>query len=289
MGIIKIRKDSMRRQYYRILLISALSFLLLYVFSDQALAQNGAAEVGVFEPFQVSPGSTVQVPVSIKGVEGLYGVDFTLKFDPEIIQIQDIDPTMDGIQSSLGDFLDPGLLLFNTADNEAGLLRFTMAQYNPSEPKSGSGNLLVITFKGVATGESPLEIIEVSLSTREGEEIASKSVSGSVLVKNDAPTQAVTYAVVSQPTSLVMLNTFTPTATYTAVPTATPRPIMTSSLSAEQPETGGVLIEQNTVNENGTGVPFLVENWWLLPVLLLVVVVIGIFGYRKITRDNKGS
>jgi len=279
----------MRRLDFRIFTASVLTIIVLFLISSTTNAQTTPAEVGVFEPFQVSPGSTIQVPVSIRGVKELYGVDFTLEFDSNLLQVVDADPVMEGVQAGLGDFLDPGLLLFNIVDNQAGTIRFTMAQYNPSEAKSGSGNLVVVTFEGVALGESPLEISAVSLATREGEEIESIGVSGSLVVSQDASTQAVTYTVLKQPTGLMVIKTETPAPVLTPSPSATLTSIISITEQVDEMNSNAEETEEINVREQGTDVPFLVSNWWLLLVMLLVVITIGILGFTKITRDSKGS
>jgi hypothetical protein len=213
-------------------------------------------------------------------------VDITLRFDPTIIRVQDIDPVMDGIQSGLGKFLDPGLLLFNYADNQSGMLQFAMAQYSPSEAKSGSGILLVVTFEGVAAGESALEMSEVSLATREGEEIVSKAVSNTLIVLQGAPTQSSTYPVELQPTGLLVIETYTPVPTITPYPTATSTQSMMAPIQSNQ-SVGGQSADPSADLELKT--PFLVRNWWILVLLLATVLLGGVFGYRKISQENKGS
>jgi len=279
----------MRTSFYRILLSILTALFFSASISGYTFAQNAPAEVGVFDSYEVAPGATVQVPVSIRGVEGLYGVDVTLTFDPARVQVQDADAAMEGVQAALGNFLDPGLLLFNIVDNQAGTVRFTMAQYNPSEPKSGSGILLVITFSGVTPGESPLTVSAVSLSNREGEEIPSQGVNGSLVVNEGAPTQAATFPVVLQPTGLVVLKTFTPTPTYAPVPTATPQPTSTPVLSAPASSGQELTAQSETSPTNAASTPFLVRNWWIVLLLLLVVGLLGFFGYKKISRESKGN
>ncbi len=279
----------MRNSSYWITVSILIALFLSGSIFGSTFAQSSPAEVGVFDSYEVAPGATVQVPVSIRGVDGLYGVDFTLTFDPDRVQVEDADAAMEGVQAALGNFLDPGLLLFNIADNQAGTLHFTMAQYNPSEAKSGSGILLVITFTGIAPGESPLTMSAVSLSNREGEEIPSRGVNSSLVINEGAPTQAATFPVVLQPTGLVVLKTFTPTPTYTPVPTATPQPTSTSALSATDTSGEALTQQGETSSSNATSTPFLVRNWWLVLLLLLVVILFGYFGYKKISHESKGN
>lgn len=244
-------------------------------------AQGDTAELGVFDSVEVAPGAVVQVPVSVRYVQELYGVEVNLTFDPALLQVEDADPAAPGIQIALGDFLDAGLLLFNTADNENGTIRFVMSQYNPSEAKSGNGNILVISFKGAAEGESPLEVKDVQLSTREGVAIPVEVVSSSAVVRVDAPAQAATYPV-AELTGLIVLGTFTPTPTFTATPVPTETPLPTQTLPSEiepgDDGTAGDVAAGN--NEPGEGKSFIAQNWWIGLLLALLAVAAG-FYYRK--------
>lgn len=204
--------------------------LLLMGFTN-ARAQKLETLFGVMEPAVVAPGATVQVPVAVKDVEGLYAVDFSLEYDPTIVQLVDADAIQPGIQAGLGTFLDPGLLVFNTADNQKGEYRFVMSQYNPSLPKSGEGNIVVLTFKGISTGESNIHFTGVELLSGEITAIQAKVLDSNIQVISGAATQAATIAV-AQATGLIILpkDTPTPTVTATTIPTRTPEP---------QPSPGG--------------------------------------------------
>ncbi len=255
-------------------------FCILFSWSSIAYAQNETAELGVFENFQVSPGSSIQVPVSIRKVSNLYGVDFTLNFDPTIVKIVDDDPVTPGIQASLGGFLDPGLLLFNIADNENGTYRFTMSQYNPSEAKSGEGILVVINFTGIAVGESQISISSVELADRRGVAIPGNAVNATLSVSADAPTQAATIPVVVS-TNLIAIATFTPTPT----PTITPIPSKTpTALNKETEEKTVEGTSGNNPKASGSGY-FLVDHWWI--VLILMVIVIAFCVYFYIIKKKK--
>ena len=256
---------------------------LILLVPSSVLAQSGTAEVGVFEPQQLTPGSTIQVPVSIRNVENLYGFDITIRFDPSIVQVMDADPAKEGVQVSLGNFLDPGLLLFNIVDNEAGTIRFTMSQYNPSEPKNGNGILLVIKLTGVKEGESNVEITDLSLSTRDGVEIVAAGVNSTITVNSSAPTQEITYPV-AQVTGMIVINTFTPTPLVTK--TATPTPTANNTGVPILPATGQP-VYTNTGEETASSIEpeedgfFLVRNWWIIAVLLVVVLGMGFYLFRK--------
>ena len=264
-------------------LLLVLGFMLTIV--HPVLAQDTPAEVGVFDPIEVAPGEVVQVPISIRNIRDLYGVDVMLEFDPAVVQVIDADAANPGVQAALGDFLDPGLLLFNTADNTAGTYHFVMAQYNPSEPKSGQGVVVIVTFKGLKEGTSPLTIPALKLASREGIEIASEGVDGTLSVVAGAPTQAVTFAAVLT-TGLVELSTFTPTPT-TPPPTSTPQPTLEPTQPPPaQTETNGGSVEKD---EDTNTTYWLVNNWWVILILLGLVISAGVylFGIRKGTQKKE--
>ena len=264
------------------------AFLTLGLFS-KVNAQDGNAEVGVFESFEVSPGSTVQVPVSIRNVNALYGIDITLQFDPEILEVVDMNTAMDGIQVGLGQFLDPGLLLFNNADNEEGSIRFTMSQYNPSEPKSGEGILLLITFKGIEEGQSPLTISSVVLSTGEGVEIPSAGIDSVLTVKQEAALQESTYEVGNEE-GLLLIPTITPTPISTLVPTSVTTQLATQAIEIVTEPTkaaSSTTISGDNASQDGNTGYFLVNNWWIVLLLLIGVMGAGVFFYLKSTSNRK--
>lgn len=267
-------------------LILVCTLCVVLAMTSSANAQSGTPELGVFEQYKVAPGATVQVPVSIRNVKDLYAVDFTLKFDPALLQVVDADPNTSGIQSSLGEFLDPGLLLFNLADNTQGTIHFVMSQYNPSEAKSGKGSLLLVNFQGVAEGVSPLEVISVTLSTREGVEIPSKGFNASLSISAGAPTQAATIPA-AQATGLIPVYTFTPS----PIPTMTPVPSQTPTPKKETPVVSTAAVSTGSGEQSQQKGYFLVDNWWILLVLLVIVigVVYYLFGVRKKSKKEKGE
>lgn len=275
----------MRYSNIRFCLIGLLVvFLALGVFS-KVNAQDGIAEVGVFEPLEVSPDSTIQVPVSIRNVNELYGIDITMQFDSEILEVVDMNTAMDGIQVGLGQFLDPGLLLFNNADNEDGSIRFTMSQYNPSEPKSGEGILLIITFKGIGEGQSPLTISSVLLSTGEGVEIPSTGIDSILTVKQDALIQDSTYEVANEE-GLLLIPTITPT----PIPTSVPTQLATQAIENVPEPTkaaSSTIIPGDNASQDGNKGYFLVNNWWIVLLLLIGVIGAGVFFYLKSTSNRK--
>ena len=232
----------MRTLYQWIALLSVI--ILLGGQFSPASAQT-SAQVGVFQAYEIQPGARVEIPIEIRNVQDLYAVDLEIHFDPRILTFEDADPQMDGIQPALGTFLDAGMVLYNTVDPEAGIIRFVMTQVNPSEPKSGRGVLIVLYAVGAAEGESTLEVVRADLSTREGIAIPSELVENNVKVAANAPEIEATPIPVQNPTSVIVIPTLTPTVAITteiplptstaAIPTEMPLPTSTTTISTEAP------------------------------------------------------
>jgi hypothetical protein len=144
---------------------------------------------------------------------------------------------------------------------------------------------VIVTFKGLKEGTTPLTISTLKLASREGIEIASAGVDGTLSVVVGAPIQAATLPGV-QTTGLVFLNTFTPTPT-TPPPTATPQP----TLAPTQPPPSPIEANSGTAEmseDSGTNF-WLVNNWWVILILLGLVIAAGVylFGIRKDYRKKE--
>ena len=264
------------RTLYQWIALLSVIILLGGQFSP-ASAQN-SAQVGVFQAYEIQPGARVEIPIEIRNVQDLYAVDLEIHFDPRILTFEDADPQMDGIQPALGTFLDAGMVLYNTVDPEAGIIRFVMTQVNPSEPKSGSGVLIVLYAVGAAEGESTLEVVRADLSTREGIAIPSELVENSVKVAANAAEVQATPIPVQNPTSIIVIPTLAPTATptVTPVPTSTkPAPTQTAVITAIVEAIASPTVAP-TMAEQASGFS-LAQNWWIL--LIIAAAIVGVVIY----------
>jgi len=135
------------------------------------------------ENLQIQTGQSGEFAVEVVDVQGLYAFDVALNFDPDVLQVQDADPGIDGVQVGFGTFLEPGFVLLNNVDNDQGTLRFAMTQLNPAPPVDGSGILIVVKLRGVKTDASvPIRFENVQLATNQGTEIAATPVDGEIEV-----------------------------------------------------------------------------------------------------------
>ena len=87
-------------------------------------------------------------------IQGLYGFELQLTFDPAVVEVVDADASSPGVQIGPGDFLSPDFVVQYRADNQAGKVEFVVTQLNPSPAKSGSGALLTVPFRGLAAGRT---------------------------------------------------------------------------------------------------------------------------------------
>jgi hypothetical protein len=245
---------------------------------------SGNSQIGFFISPTSAPNTRIEVPVEIHNVQDLYALDVTIKFDPAILAVEDADPNQTGVQVALGKFLDPGMVLFNTVDNDKGTIHFVMTQTNPSEPKSGSGNLLVIYFQGIKEGESDLSFTNIQLSDRNGNALSAIEKDAAITISNGVPTQAATSIPVQDAGLLTQIPTMMPTAT--ATPEVTPVPTLAGSKEGTGGESGNLPISVT----GGTGALsifqmgqlFLMKNWWI--VLVLLIVVVAMVAYLTVTR-----
>jgi hypothetical protein len=277
----------------RKLLAIIVFILFISILPAQGTLAQATARAGVFETYTAAPGSRIEVPIEIRGVQDLYAVDLTLRFDPAILSAVDADPQMQGIQPALGTFLDAGLLLTNEVDLEQGAVRFVMSQVNPSEPKSGDGILLVVYFIATDMGESTLQLESVTLSDRYGVAIPVETVDASLNVLADAPAVTNTSIPVQDPTGIILISTLAPTATPTLAPTETPVPTQTTVPTAVMEPTKGqpqptdkveTLPDVSGELENKSGFS-LSQNWWII--LLAGLVLAGAVGYLQLTKRRQ--
>ncbi len=251
-------------------IVSCLLVFLAAGLVSPASGQAGGAQVGVFQTYAVKPGTRLEIPLEIKNVENCYAVDLELRYDPQILSVEDADPLRDGVQPALGTFLDAGMVLYNTVDAENGIIRFVMSQINPSEPKSGSGVLLVLYVSGLKEGESALELTKADLATREGQLIPAELVSGSVQISANAAESSGTAVPVQDPTGIMIISTLAPTNTPTVVPTKAPAtptsvPAAESVEETQPPQTG--VEEENVSDAQETRKPIVI--WGLAGALVI--------------------
>lgn len=236
---------------------------------------------------QIGVGQSVEVAIAIRDVTDLYGMEIHLAFDPQIVEVEDAQPDMDGVQISPGTFLEPGLLLFNEVDNSLGTINFVMSQRNPAEAKSGTGNLLVIRFRGKVSGNSSLDLTQVLLADRNGMALDPDLENGMLQVTTQQPSGPTATALPKgDSSSAILIPTLAPTVEGqpTMVPSqvaSTPTPTSNqtnpvASSPTEMQKTGDGQVattESGRVNEPETTTGTLFTRFgWIIAILIAIIV-----------------
>jgi len=111
-----------------------------------------------FQPASISlkPGDTMTVGLAIDNAHDLFSIPLLLKYDPAVIQIEDIRN---------GGFLSGGtqeIAVVHQEDQQQGQA-VVSATRRPNTPGiSGTGTLLGIVIKAIAPGTSQLQVVQVN-------------------------------------------------------------------------------------------------------------------------------
>ncbi|MCV2351251.1 cohesin domain-containing protein [Paucibacter sp. Y2R2-4] len=129
--------------------------LLLGALSTQAQAADPVLSISA-TPNPAVQGSTVSLDVLISGISDLYGYQFSLSFDPKILQASGV---------SEGSFLSSGGNTFGgngTIDNSLGSIELVFNSLIGAVPGvSGNGTLAQISFNVTGAGSSTLNFSDV--------------------------------------------------------------------------------------------------------------------------------
>ena len=171
-----IHKFSLRRG---VIILLAL-MLCLGLWSDTSAAE--APTILHPDPLSLGLRSGDQGVISIRidNVQNLYGVEFHLKFDPNVVQVVDADSSKPGVQIAPGDWLKNTFVAVNKVDNTAGTIDFAVTLLNPAPPISGSGVVATITFSAKGNGSSPIQVEKAIIASRDGKEIKSSWQDGAI-------------------------------------------------------------------------------------------------------------
>jgi Cohesin domain len=217
------------------LLSVLLLFLLILMLSEINDAQaQGTPVIVQITPAsaQVGVGQTIDLAVEVVNVQGMYGFDVDLGFDPDAVEVVDADPILAGIQVSLGTFMDSGFVITNQVDVVAGNLRFAMTQLNPSIAKSGTGNLVVLRVIGKqANTISEIKLKNVQIAKIDGSEIFTSPNSGQIQVVQNIPGPTNT----SVPTQGAGMSIPTESPTAPIRSTSTQRPVSSFPTATKKP------------------------------------------------------
>ena len=132
-----------------------------------------------FEPatLALQPGQTTTISLAIDNVKDLFSVPMLIKYDPAVVDIQDVQH---------GTFLSEGsqaVAIVQRIDKEQGQAIISATRPPNTKGVSGSGTLLGIVVKGIAAGTSNLSIVQVNAIDSKHAAIPSMSAEASIQVR----------------------------------------------------------------------------------------------------------
>lgn len=144
---------------------------LLSAASVQAYA---ATLTPVATPNPATVGQAVELDVQLLDVTDLYSYQFSVQFDPTVLQVTDV---------TLGSFLSGGFGSVGSYDNAAGTISYVFSSLVSSVPGiSGSGSLGTISFQAIGAGNSSVTFFDTLLLDSGAADIDTTLASASVQV-----------------------------------------------------------------------------------------------------------
>ncbi len=169
----------------RLLLVAGLAALAMALAPHAVLAQDATVAISPADK-GVACNENTTVSVMINNVEDLFGVDFKISYDPNVVDVVDADGGNPGTQIQQGTFPDvsggQGLVQVNSVDVGTGTISYAATLINPSPAQDGSGPAAQITFTGKANGTTDVELVAVLLSDNLARPIQAVPIDGKITV-----------------------------------------------------------------------------------------------------------
>lgn len=124
----------------------------------------------------VQPNGSVSISVDVSGVASLFAFQFSLRFDPTIVQTLSVSEG--SLFNQVGFSFSPG-----TIDNNAGRIAFVADSLSGSGPGlSADGSLATVVLRAIGAGTSAITISDVLLLDHNLDPIGVISADGSTTV-----------------------------------------------------------------------------------------------------------
>jgi len=201
------RASSDRRPHPGYALLALAISLCLWLIAP-AVAHAQISTVAVSPPSSsIGVEQVIDLTVDVQEVQNLYAAEFTLHFDPSVVEVLDI---------RIGSMLQGGTPIIRV-DNDTGTVMFAATLLNPAPAVSGSGSIAKLVLRGRANGGTVLSM-EALLSDPGGTVLPARARGGAINVGDvQLPTST------ARPTSTPRV-TPSPVAPQPAQPTDTPAP-----------------------------------------------------------------
>ena len=160
-----------KQNFSRKLMILAVSLVAALLMPLASFAQSGA-QVSLKQV--ESTGKTLKVDVMAENVTDLYGMEFSIKYDPSVLAVKDAIADQDGVQVQPGEFLPvaQGFVVANKAEATDGTITLAVTLLNPAPAVSGSGALAHLSFDVLSDKAANLEITQLNMVSSNMEPIA---------------------------------------------------------------------------------------------------------------------
>lgn len=147
----------MTHSFPRWLILIALILVSLCQFAP-AQAQTPTTRLDL-ERAPIQDSQLLVVDIKLSQVQDLYGTEIQISYPPELLTVKDNDPLTDGDQILLGQLLPETnrLVVINSVDKTAGVIKLVVTMLSPAPAISGNGTVASIIFQ-VKDNTRPIEI-----------------------------------------------------------------------------------------------------------------------------------
>jgi hypothetical protein len=204
--------------------MAAIVLLATFLMPGRALAQTLEVSLSPTN-LEIAVDGEGTITVSVPNVDGIFSAQFTLRYDPAVIEITDIE---------MGPLMADSTPMLQI-DDDLGSLVFAAAMNDPDVLADGPGNLLIITVLGLEAGGSALSL-EALLTDPDGSTLTDRARGGTVTVgQPSGPTSTAQPTSTSEP-----VYTAEPTSTESAgeTPLPTETPLSTAASDTPRPAPG---------------------------------------------------
>jgi hypothetical protein len=141
------------------------------VLGDAGPAEAPSSRLDAYQPLDVQPAEVHLDPssatftcrqvltVNVRKVQHLVGFMYRVTFDPDALEVADVDPDRPGVQIEQGDVFEGRSYLeqTNSVDNATGVITLAAALMGQGNVSSLSASLGRITFRSKGSGASAVE------------------------------------------------------------------------------------------------------------------------------------
>lgn len=106
---------------------------------------------------------TVVMAVEVESVSNLNAIDLALRYDPNLVEVVDADPTMIGTQVAVGNALSNGKFFAAVNQVSDGRIEFAGTFVAGEQPFSGQGTLVEISWRAKSRGQANLSLTKAIL------------------------------------------------------------------------------------------------------------------------------